>query len=274
MEAARPLHRRARIHLAWSHEAGLRRNAFEIRYTVTTAAVHGTAGVQASGGQALLSQSVRGAIGYDADRATFTAGPQDWIGRAGAAVQLFLDHDGDGVRAADEPLIAAPAIEFREAVSIRMEEDGTLVATDLTPYRRYSVRILADQVPNPLWMPRDTAFSFVTDPNAFKLMQVPFYVAGVVDGSVRAEAPGGRGIAGLGVLIRNEDGDVVAAVRSFSDGSFYYMGLPPGRYTVEIDPDQLRRLAMSSEPRAFTVQATADGDFVTGLLLIARAPPP
>ncbi|MEA3287866.1 MAG: hypothetical protein U9Q77_10910, partial [Candidatus Marinimicrobia bacterium] len=56
-------------------------------------------------------------------------------------------------------------------------------------------------------------------------------------------------------------------LRTFADGSYYSMEIPPGSYECWVDDSQLEFLGMQSSPekRYFTVKASAEGDFVEKL---------
>jgi hypothetical protein len=132
------------------------------------------------------------------------------------------------------------------------------------------VRVIADRVPHPLWLPRDPSFSFIAEPNGFKTIPVPFYVSGLVDGMVRAHRADGPGLPGMQLIIR-ADGAVIAETRTFSDGTFYHMGLPAGDYTLEVNAEQLLALGMTAQPLHFTVRASRDGDFISDLSLVVES---
>jgi hypothetical protein len=212
--------------------------------------------------------SVRGSVGRDWERQRFELSARDWVGRAGAIFIPFLDADGDGAAGPDEVRLDAPMIRFREPVATTVATGGVIVATDLVPYRRYSVDIALEASPSPLWLPRDSAFSFVADPNTFKIIPVPFYVGGVVEGTVRGLE--GNTLSGLSVIIRNAAGTEVARTRAFANGTFYHMGLPPGDYVLSLDPAELSVIRGTAQPRAFTIRITRDGDFATGVDLVVQ----
>ena len=76
-----------------------------------------------------------------------------------------------------------------------------------------------------------------------------------------------RPVAGLKVHLKAVDADLQVDLPTFSDGTFYHMGLPPGQYLVQVDSTQLAILGVSSHPatRTFTVHETPAGDLVEGL---------
>lgn len=76
-----------------------------------------------------------------------------------------------------------------------------------------------------------------------------------------------RPVAGLKLHLRGTDSDLAMDLTTFSDGSFYQMGLAPGRYRIEVDSTQLAILGVIAHPaaRSFTVQETPSGDIVEGL---------
>ncbi|MBK6285279.1 MAG: hypothetical protein IPF54_23875 [Draconibacterium sp.] len=59
----------------------------------------------------------------------------------------------------------------------------------------------------------------------------------------------------------------MAETLSESDGYFSYLGLKPGNYTMQVDPDQLGKLKYQSKPlqQKIVVKSSAEGDIVDGL---------
>jgi hypothetical protein len=95
---------------------------------------------------------------------------------------------------------------------------------------------------------------------------------------LRRSHGGDRPVPGLRIQLRSSDGAFVAVLPVFADGTFYHLGLAPGRYHAEVDAAQLDFLGVRSEPlaREFTVRATREGDFLEGIdfLLVPAHDPP
>jgi hypothetical protein len=226
-------------------------------------------------GRQTLVQSVRGAVGYDSRSHAFVATDRAWAGHSSVAMRFFLDRDGDGTfDSGDEPVRGA-TIRLRHPVNLEDAGAGLLRATDLPAYRRYNASVDVSGVRNPLWIPKFRDFAFETDPNRYKRIDVPFFVGGVVEGTVvRRAGAQDRAVPGLKLHIRSVAGDFEAEVPTFGDGTFYYMGVPPGQYVIRIDPAQLELLGMVAQPaeRRFEVRATATGDFVERLDFVLTPP--
>jgi hypothetical protein len=267
LEASRFMRHDGRITLHLRHDRLNEGTSVQLRYAYTGRATHATSSVRQSAGTTHVAHGVRGTIGYDAARRTIEYSGRDWVGRSAVAFHSFVDYNGNGVPDAGEPRIGAQVIRFSDAVATRMTPDSVLVGTDLQAYRRYTVTVAQERVPNPLWVPRDTAFSFITDPNGYKQVYVPFFVAGVVEGRLQFEGAAQRSLSGVSVLIRTADGTVVAEEVTYSDGTFYRMGLVPGEYTAEI-PEQVRTaLRWHAEPVPFVIRPSEGGDIAGDVVL-------
>jgi hypothetical protein len=57
---------------------------------------------------------------------------------------------------------------------------------------------------------------------------------------------------------------------TFSDGSFYSMGIRPGEWSLAVDSECLKLLESGAEPIGFTIRADDQGDSVSGLELTLR----
>jgi hypothetical protein len=61
-------------------------------------------------------------------------------------------------------------------------------------------------------------------------------------------------------------------IRVFADGSFYEMGVPPGKYIAYVDSAQVGVLGASCDPpiRLFDVRITAEGDYIEGMKFLLK----
>jgi tetratricopeptide (TPR) repeat protein len=123
-------------------------------------------------------------------------------------------------------------------------------------------------LPDPTLAPRKSTFSFVADPNHYRMIEVPLYRTGTIEGAVyRKNAQEAlSGVGGIRLILTGED-DKSETLRTFSDGSFYTYGITPGKYTLSIDPQQLSYIGMDSNPNSINIEikAVPDGDYLEGL---------
>ena len=73
--------------------------------------------------------------------------------------------------------------------------------------------------------------------------------------------------AGVKIHIQRINGDFHKKVNVFSDGSFFFSGLPIGDYLVYVDSTQQNILSCKSDPPVYniTVKSVEDGDYIDGL---------
>ncbi|MFN2567971.1 MAG: hypothetical protein ABR499_23535 [Gemmatimonadaceae bacterium] len=255
-----------------------RANHLDLRLLLELPYLRSSTSVSRRPGSETLVQSVRGAVGYDSRSGALVPSDRAWAGHSSVAMRFFLDKDGDGRLDAGEEPVRGAGVRLRHTVTLEQAGPGLLRATDLPAYQRYGATIDVSGVRNPLWMPKFRAFSFVTDPNRYKRIDVPFFVGGVVEGTVVRRVGGeDRPVAGLKVHLEGVGVDFRVDLTTFSDGSFYHMGVPPGRYVLQVDTAQLNLLSAVTEPaaRSFEVRETATGDFVERLdfVLVAASRP-
>ncbi|HUG01917.1 MAG TPA: carboxypeptidase-like regulatory domain-containing protein [Longimicrobiales bacterium] len=266
---SRPLTRATRISVSAERNFALDAGRFEVRVTYDGDPLLATLGVQRDAGGTRLRQTLRGALAVDPANRRIVPTKQPWIGRSGAAFRFFIDRDGDRAYSPGEELVDGGAVRFRESVAVRRGADSVLRAVDLLAYYQYSVRIDDSSVSNPALVPAVREFSFVTDPSSYKPIDVPFYVGGEVDGVVTmADGSGTRPLAGARLNVRCVEGcEYRGSTSTFADGSFYLPALPPGRYEVSLDAEQLQAIGADAVParHAFRLEFDPVGDYVTGL---------
>ncbi|MGC8595173.1 MAG: hypothetical protein ACP5MI_06165 [Candidatus Kryptoniota bacterium] len=223
---------------------------------------------QSQSNQYFYSQNFSGSIGFDSYYHQLLLTELGWVGNSAATFRSFVDENGNGRYDKGEEIIKDAPVTLRQASYTQQYSTGLVRDWNLLPYTRYSADVQASVVRNPLWIPELTSFSFVTDPNVYKPIDVPFFVGGVVDGMVVASDRGTENvIPGLSLEIKSSTGQFNKSIAVFSDGSFYYMGLPPGGYVAYIDSSQLSILNMVSQPQllSFVIKPTKQGDYVSGL---------
>lgn len=220
-----------------------------------------------------ISQNIRGSIGYDTNYNNFIVTSRNQVGRSGTAIKLFVDNNGNEQfdEDIDQP-IDAGSIRIDRTSASSFRKNGVLYYSQMQPYYRYNMQVNKGSIENPLLVPELNNFSIITDPNTFKKVEIPFYMSGVIEGNVNRyiNDETNQGLGGVRILLSGISNDFNKELRTFSDGSFYSYEVPPGKYTMSIDQNQLNVLESESTPGTieFEIEPLAQGDFIEGLTFL------
>jgi hypothetical protein len=250
------------VALGWTEQLGV---TFELGLTATLHAVRAVSTTQIAGAGTQGLLIAEGSVLWDGvgRRLEFSDGRS--LGRAGIVGEVFLDVDGDGQPGPGEPRVPDVYVRVGPLSSVT-GPDGRFVVWDLVPFEAVVVEIDAESIRNPLWLPVLERFLFRPDPNAFSVIPVPLVQAGEVSGRV---VVGPRGVAArfLDVVLLNLDTGDSYTVTTFSDGTFYSLGVRPGRYEATIPQESLDELGLVAEPAEFTVGTAVEQAFVEDVLV-------
>lgn len=229
------------------------------------------------------SQNLRGSIGVDPKTRYIQMNQRQQVGGAALAIRLYIDESGSGTYDEGDAVLHQNALRVDRGGGTIAFRDGVTYITQLQPYRRYNLSINKNALVNPMLMPAVEQLSAVTDPNQFKVINIPLYMSGIIEGQVVREEEGiTTPVGGARLKLRNlsEEGpfqDFEQEIRTFTDGGFYAYEVPPGPYELQVAQSQLDAtgLQMDPGPLKFEVQSTEQGDFVEGLRLrLTQRPEP
>lgn len=187
------------------------------------------------------------------------------VANAGAAgVRVYLEQSGnDHYDAGDEP-IEGVAIG-RGASAVRTDAEGRALVTGLSDGTPVNVALDSSTLDDPFWLLPDPAWEIL--PRAGHAHQLEYAVlpTGEIDGVVYLQRRGELSEAGnVNVQVVGANGEVIDEVMSSFDGFYLFTQVPPGRYMVRIDPDQLERLGLiSSAP--LSADIGLDGTIVSNV---------
>lgn len=220
------------------------------------------------------AQSFSGSFGADLRNGMIIPTNRDQVGRAGVTVRLFVDENNNGSYDKDEKIIPAKAVRLDQSSTMLLGSDGLLRITQLQSYWTYKLIIDVNALPDATLVPTKSKLSFVADPNRFKLIDIPLYKTGTIEGVVYNERVFGKmePQPGLRLNLKRDGEDEAEVIRTFSDGSFYHYGLMPGNYTLMVDSGQLAFMNVAQHPDTlkFTIRATAEGDWIDTLQIVLR----
>lgn len=221
-----------------------------------------------------FTQNLRGSVGYDTNYNNLILTSRNQVGRSGAAIKLYVDSNDNQTFDDEDETINDDAVRVLRAGATSIQKNGILYITQMQPYYHYNVEVNKGAIRNPLLVPEFEKFGLISDPNRFKKVEIPFYMSGVIEGTVERLLTNGKknGIGGVKLLLIDEEDEIFKELRTFSDGSFYDYEVPPGNYRLEIDASQLDILKSESDPEflEFTVESNAQGDFIEGLNFLLK----
>jgi hypothetical protein len=207
----------------------------------------------------IFRQNISGSILFERESDKIVTSNRAQTGMSGISVLMFSDSNGNGCFDKGETVIPAKAIRIDQSAKYNLGEDGILRISRLTGYRKYNAEIISEALPDPLLAPLFSKFSFITEPNRFKRIEIPLYGTGILEGKVtirEMEKCYYRG--GIRLIITATDREFKKIISTFSDGTFYCMELLPGTYTLEVDPRQLDFPDAESLPEYHNFEVKAD----------------
>ncbi|HMG15682.1 MAG TPA: hypothetical protein VK590_09555, partial [Saprospiraceae bacterium] len=202
-----------------------------------------------------LKQTLSGSVGYDAEFKRMTLSNREQVGRASASVLLYVDLNNSGKYDRGDEKLPYKAVKLDGSSQMKVGKDGILRISQLQSYHKYQLSVIRSAIPNPTLVPLISELSFVVDPNQYKRIEIPFYRGGVIGGTISIQKNKDiTGQSGLRLIIKDVNTDYTQTIKTFNDGGFYVMDLPPGEYSLEVDPSQLKFLNVeNAKPLEFEI---------------------
>ena len=193
-------------------------------------------------------------------------------GSSGAAsVRAFLDKNLNGTMDdGDDPISGATFRVNGSASTAKTDANGFAYIERLNAHRLTSIELNPGSLEDSQWSPATPGISFMARPGRIVNMDFPVVVTADLDGYVSLERNGQqRGVSDVLLHLYDTNGAVVSSVRSTGDGYYIFTGVRPGKYTIGVDADQIRRLRLEPvEPEA--VEVTTDGGPSNGIDFVLR----
>ncbi|MDB5222831.1 MAG: Sporulation Domain-Containing Protein [Chitinophagaceae bacterium] len=212
------------------------------------------------------TQSARGSMVIDKKTNYFAVNNQTNVGKGGIIILPFLDLNGNGQREPNEPKIADLKFHINGGHIERDKRDTIIRVLGLDAYMGYYLE-LDNGFDNIAWEIKKKKIKIFIDPNHHTLVQIPITVMGEVSGKVYHKSDKGiNGIGRITVNFYNSHLQLIAQTLTEADGYFNFLGFAPGKYTAQVDAEQLKKLQMVSSPvLSFTILPNKEGDVVEGL---------
>ena len=213
-------------------------------------------------------ESAQGSILFDDNTNYVMARNRTSVTRAALTLVPFLDLNWNGQK--DPMEQGVPGLELsNRSGNVTYNKDRTVIRiTELQPYVDLLLQLDPTSLDNIAWKIPNPKIGVHTTPNQFQEIHVPIQVLGEVGGMVYLkDSKGTRGQGRIRVMILDRNNSVAAEFLTEGDGYFTYLGLAPGKYTAQIDPEQLKKLNLTATPEGISFEIEVDkyGDIVDTL---------
>ena len=267
-----PVLRGLRSELGTNWSRGMKGPGFSVLIAAELPTVRSYTSVTAGAGQpALGTQYVSGSAIYNPSRGGVDFSGSPALSRGGVTGRVFLDANGNGKFDKDEELLRDVRVVVGPVFSFT-DERGAFRVWDLLPYEPTPVTVDSASLTSPLWVPAFAAAMVEPSPNRYRKLDIPILPGGVIEGTVRwaAGSPGAasRSVSGVSIVMKHKESGEQRVISTFSDGSFYVIGVRPGEWEMRVDAKCQSLLKATAEPIVFALKASAEGTTVSGLELV------
>jgi hypothetical protein len=230
---------------------------------------------QAGQGQARLDQSIAGSVVWSRGSSALALSSEPSLDRSGVGGRVFLDLNGNAQWERDEPALPGTRLLVGNRW-VTADTAGRYQVWGVSPYEEVLISVDSTSLKSPWWVPRFAAQAVTPTPNLVRSADVPVDIGGVIEGTVVIEGttsqPLGRP---LRLLLIEQASGTRTSLESFSDGSFYRMGLRAGRYEMIVEERELTPLGLRADTLRFELSPSRSsnepGSVLSDLRLRLRA---
>lgn len=212
-------------------------------------------------------QSARGSLRWDDNTGNLNISNRPGVARGGISLIPFLDFNENGKMDPMEKGVPGLKLRSNPGITTYSPDKKIIRLHDLQPYVNMLIELDKNSLDNIAWKIENPNILVETVPNQFKAIYIPVKIIGEVSGFVNFK--NGNIIKGQGRILVNifdENSEKIASVLTEGDGYFAYLGLASGKYTAEVDNQQLKDLNFkSSGSQSFEIEMTEFGDIVDDL---------
>ena len=198
----------------------------------------------------------RGAVGANMG-VSFSFGPNPFGGgmrfsnsklaeRGGAAVSVFLDEDGDGIRSPGErPLDGVGLTAGQFGSSEPTDKRGHAVIEGLDPYQKVVIGVDESTLPDPFLIPVSKGVEVTPRAGIAAKLVIAIAPTGEVEGEIHGFEDTPR--SGIELELVDPAGKVAASVLSEFDGYFMFDRVPYGTYRLQLSAGAARALGAARD---------------------------
>jgi hypothetical protein len=199
-------------------------------------------------GGASTRLSAEGSLLYNPDRGQVNTFPFRSLGRGGLSGTVFVDANGNGRFDSGETTVPGARLIAGSLIA-ETDEYGRYSIWNLVAFETADIQVDVASLRNPMWVPAFDLAAVAVAPNGFRQIDLPLIEAVEVEGRLLTRLGAAMHCPGAVPLkLVQVNGDREYKTRCFSDGEFYLMGVVPGTYVIEPDPDWLATRGLRIAP--------------------------
>lgn len=162
-----------------------------------------------------------------------------------AAVEVYQDLNSNGKKDPGEPGLAGVAVVGGGDYQVKTDASGWAYTRSLGQGHRTAVAIDPGTIEDPSLRPDRTGATIEPRPGRRHMIRIGVVRTADVESSVVIAGPPDRSVSNVEVELAAEDGRIGASARSDFDGGLLFQGVPPGRWTVRVKPEQAQALGLT-----------------------------
>jgi hypothetical protein len=166
--------------------------------------------------------------------------------RGEAAVSVYLDENGDGVRSPGEaPLPGVGLTAGQFGASEPTDKRGNAVIEGLNPYEKVLIGVDESTLPDPFLIPVKKGIVITPRPGVAAKLEIGVAPTGEVEGEIHGFEDTPR--AGVTLELVDASGQVAATTLSEFDGYFMFERVPYGAYRLQVSAGAAQALGAARE---------------------------
>jgi hypothetical protein len=166
--------------------------------------------------------------------------------RGEAAVSVFLDENGDGIRSPDEkPLEGVGLTAGQFGSSEPTDKRGHAVIEGLNPYEKVLIGVDESTLPDPFLIPVTRGVVITPRAGVAAKLEIAVAPTGEVEGEIHGFEDTAR--AGIQLELIDQAGRVAATALSEFDGYFMFERVPYGSYRLQVSAAAAQALGAARE---------------------------
>jgi hypothetical protein len=163
-----------------------------------------------------------------------------------ASVRAFLDNNANQVfDEGDQPL---KDVKFRPGgEDQKTNEDGIVLLRGLSSSVPTNIVLDMDSLEDPFWVPFKKGYEVIGRPGRPFKLDFPVTPTGEIDGTVYlVSGDSEKPVGNVQIQLVNDKQEVLQEIKSEYDGFYLIQLVPQGKYTLQIAPEQIKRLGLKT----------------------------